>query len=239
MQWKIPVLSALVLVSSVSASLLRAAPPATGPGLQVDITSPGDHSRLAWQSQGSYAVTVSYDGKSTKYGEIPSANVLLGTTFVPDADAPSARRDVLLPQGLIDLTQSNCIGCHDFNANSGGPSFAAIGKRYAGQSAAVATLAVHIKNGSKGVWGGGTMPPHPDLSPAQASAIAAWIIGHGADPSVHYYAGKDGSFRMTASGKPGPRAGLVLRAYYTGPLKSGATRNAAGRSVVTVYGSGS
>jgi cytochrome c551/c552 len=237
MQWKILVLSALVLVSSVSASLLRAAPPATGSGLQVDIASPADRSRLAWQAQGNYAVTISYDGKSTKYGEIPSENVLLGATFVPDADAPSARGAVPLPQGLIDLAQSNCTGCHDFNANSGGPSFAAIGKRYAGQAAATATLAAHIRNGSKGAWGGGTMPPHPDLSPAQASAIAAWIVGHGADPAVHYYAGKDGSFRMIAPGKPGPRAGLVLRAYYTGPLKAGAARNAAGRNVVAVYGS--
>jgi cytochrome c551/c552 len=237
MQWKIPVLSALVLASSVFGALLRAAPPATGPGLQVDITNPADRSRLGWQSQGSYAVTVSYDGKSTKYGEIPAENVLLGTTSVSDIDAPSARRDAPLPQGLIDLTQSNCTGCHDFNANSGGPSFAAIAKRYAGQATATAMLAAHIKNGSRGAWGGGTMPPHPDLSPTQASAIAAWIIGHGADPSVHYYTGKDGSFRMTAPGKPGPRAGLVLRAYYTGPLKSGATRAAAGRTVVAVYGS--
>lgn len=239
MRWKILVLCALVPVSAPFAALLRAAPPAPGPGLQVDITSPADRSRLAWQSQGSYAVTVAYDGKSTKYGEIPAENVLLGTAFVPDVDAPSARRDVPLPQALVDITQSNCTGCHDFNASSGGPSFAAMGKRYAGQPAAIGTLAAHIKNGSKGVWGGGTMPPHPDLSPAQASAVAVWIVAHGADPSVQYYAGKEGSFRMTAPGKPGPRAGLVLRAYYTGPLKSGATRNAAGRNVVAVYGSGS
>jgi cytochrome c551/c552 len=239
MKRKILVLSALGLASSVFATLLRAAPPAPGSELQVDIASPSDLSRLAWQSQGSYAVTVSYDGKSTKYGEIPTENVLLGTAFVPDVDAPSARRDMPLPQALIDITESNCTGCHDFNANSGGPSFAAMGKRYAGQATAITTLAAHIKNGSKGVWGGGTMPPHPDLSPAQANAIATWIIAHGADPSVHYYAGKDGSFRMTAPDKPGSRAGLVLRAYYTGPLKNGATRNAAGRNVVAVYGSGS
>jgi cytochrome c551/c552 len=236
MRLKVLGLSALVLASSLSAAWLHAAPPASG--LQVDITSPADRTHLAWQSQGSYAVTVSYDGKSTKYGEIPPEAVLLGTSFVPDADAPSARRAMPLPQALVDITQSNCTGCHDFNASAAGPSFAAIGKRYAGQGAAVATLASHIRNGSHGVWGAGSMPPHPDLSPAQASAIATWIIAHGADPAVHYYAGKDGSFRMIAPGKPGPKAGLVLRAYYTGPLKSGAARDAAaGRDLVIVSGS--
>lgn len=237
MQFKILALCAIVLASSLSAALLRAAPPGTG--LQVDITSPADRSRLAWQSQGSYAVTIAYDGKSTRFDEIPSSDVLLATTFVPDTDAPAARRVVPPPQALVDMTQSNCMGCHDFNASSGGPSFAAIGKRYAGQPAAAETLAAHIRNGSRGAWGAGAMPPHPDLGPAQATAIANWILAHGADPAVLHYVGKSGSFRMIAPGKPGPRAGLVLSAYYTGPLKSGDTRNAAGRNVVIVSGSGS
>lgn len=237
MQFKILALCAVVLVSSLSAALLRAAPPGTS--LQVDITSPADHSGLAWQSQGSYAVTIAYGGKSTRFDEIPSTDVLLATTFVPDTDAPAARRAAPLPQALVDMTQSNCTGCHDFNASSGGPSFAAIGKRYAGQAGAAATLAAHIRNGSRGAWGTGSMPPHPDLSAAQAAAIANWILAHGADPAVRYYVGKSGSFRMIAPGKPEPRAGLVLNAYYTGPLKSGGTRAAAGRNVVIVTGSAS
>lgn len=237
MQFKLLALSAVVLVSSLSAALLRAAPPASGP--QIDITSPVDHSRLAWQSQGSYAVTVAYDGKSTRFDEIPSSDVLLATTFVADTEVPAARRAAPLPEALVQVTQSNCMGCHDFNASSGGPSFAAIGKRYAGQPTAAATLAAHIRNGSRGDWGSGSMPPHPDLAQAQATAIASWILAHGADPAVRYYAGKSGSFRMIAPGKPGSRAGLVLSAYYTGLLKNGATHNVTGRNVVVVTGTGS
>ncbi len=235
MQFKVLASSAVVLASSLTAALLRAAPPAPGP--QVDITSPADHSRLAWQAQGSYAVTVAYDGKSTRFDEIPSSDVLLAATFVPDTAAPAARRGTPLAQALIDVTQSNCMGCHDFNASAGGPSFAAIGTRYAGQAGAGATLAAHIRNGSRGAWGSDSMPPHPDLSAASAAAIATWILAHGADPAVRYYAGKSGSFRMIAPSKPGPRAGLVLNAYYTGPLKGGGTREAAGRNVVVVTGS--
>lgn len=235
MHFKVFALSALLLISSLSAALLRAAPP--GPGPQVDITLPADRTRLAWQSQSSYAVTVSYDGKSTKFDEIPSNDVLLTTSYVADTDAPAARRALPLAQSLIDITQSNCTGCHDFNASSGGPSFAAIGKRYAGQAAAAATLAEHIRGGSHGVWGSGTMPPHPDLGPAQAAGIANWILASGADPRTQHYVGKSGSFRMIAPGKPGPRAGLVLRAYYTGPLKGDAPRSTGGRNTVVVSGS--
>jgi cytochrome c len=230
---KVFALSVALLMSSLSAALL-AAPP--GPGLQVDITLPTDRARLAWQSQGSYAVTVSYDGKSTKFDEIPSNDVLLTTSYAADADAPAARSALPLAQPLIDITQSNCTGCHDFNASSGGPSFAAIGKRYAGQAAAAATLAEHIRGGSRGAWGSGTMPPHPDLSPAQAAGIANWILASGADPGTQIYVGKSGSFRMIAPAKPGPRAGLVLRAYYTGPLKSDAPRSASGQNIVVISG---
>lgn len=231
--WGIAALSA-----SSFAVLLHAATPSSH-GLSVDITSPADHSRLAWNAQGSYAVTVSYDGKSSKYGEIPSNAVLLRTTYAADANAPAIRRAAPIPQALIEISRSNCMGCHDFTASSAGPSFAAIGKRYAGNAAAVALLAGHIRNGSSGAWGGGSMPPHPDLSAAQATAIAQWIVTHGGDPAVHYSIGKTGSFRMTAPDKPGPHAGLVFSAFYTGPFKPGDDRNATGRDTVVVYGTGS
>ena len=230
--WGIAALAA----SSFAVLLDAAAPPPHG--LSVDITSPADHSRLAWSAQGSYAVTVSYNGKSSKYGEIPSNAVLLRTTYAADADA-SARRAEPVPQALVEISRSNCMGCHDFTASSAGPSFAAIGKRYGGKAAAVALLAGHIRNGSSGAWGGGSMPPHPDLSAAQATAVAQWIVTHGGDPAVHYYIGRSGSFRMAAPGTPGPRAGLVLSAFYTGPLEPGDDFNAAGRHTVVVYGAGS
>lgn len=235
MRFKILAFSAAVLASSVSAALFGAAP--SEPDLQVDITSPADRSRLAWQSQGSYAVTVSYGGKSTKFDEIPTSAVLLTATYAADTDAPDARRAVPLAQPLIDVTQSNCVGCHDFDASSGGPSFAAIARRYAGQPNAAAMLAGHIRDGSRGAWGQGTMPPHADLTPAQAAGMADWILAHGTDPGVHYYIGKSGSFRMIAPGTPGPRAGLVLRAYYTGPREAGDACAATGRDIVIVSGS--
>jgi hypothetical protein len=42
---------------------------------------------------------------------------------------------------------------------------------------------------------------------------------------------------MTAVGKPGPDSGVVLSAFYTGPLKAGDSRAAAGRTMVVIRGS--
>lgn len=216
------------------AVLLQAAAAPAATGLSVDVTAPADHSRVAWQLQAPYSVTVSYAGKSTKFGEIPSNSVVLRAAYAANADAAPA---AALPDGVAEISRSNCTGCHDFTSNSAGPSFAAIGKRYAGKSSAVAMLADHIRNGSHGAWGGGSMPPHPDMNAAQATAIAQWLVGQGADPAVQYSIGKSGSFRMAAPGTPGPHSGMVLSAYYTGPLKPGDSRSpTSGRSRVVVYG---
>lgn len=230
-----------LFVAALSASsfaiLLHAAP--SPDGLAVDITSPADGSQLSWGSQGSYSVTASYDGKSTKFGDIEPNSVLVRTTYVPNLDS-AAKGGSDLPDAVLDIAQSNCTGCHDFSASSAGPSFAAIAKRYAGKADAAALLTAHIKDGSKGTWGAGLMPPHPEMSAQQTARIAQWILEHGDDPAVHYSIGNQGSFRMTPVGMPGPRAGTVVDAFYTGELKPGDGRGpGAGRSTVAIRGAGS
>ncbi|MGN6278349.1 MAG: c-type cytochrome [Sphingomonas sp.] len=230
--FKIIAASLAALAASSFAILVHAAPVA---GLRVDFTSPVDRSNVAWNAQAPYAVTAVHDGKSTKYGELPAKNVVVRATYV--ADTAKVGAPAPLDEGIVQISQSNCMGCHDFAASSSGPSFAAIAKRYTGRADAAAMLAGHIRSGSSGAWGGGAMPPHPDLSPAQAMAIGRWIVAAGNDPAVHYSIGTSGSFRMTAPGKPGPHAGLVLSAFYTGPLDAGETRAASGRNIIVVSGS--
>jgi cytochrome c len=209
------------------AFVLHAAAPAPAAPLIVEITSPADGSRLPWNVQAPYAVTVSYDGKSTRYGELPANDVVLRTTYVANAADAAAAAAAPLPEGLVWISQSNCMGCHDFVASSAGPSLAAVGERYAHQTNAATLLADHIRNGSGGAWGAGRMPPHPDLSPAQAAAIADWILAQANDAAVHYSVGTKGSFGMSAPSEPGPQAAMVLSAFYTGPLKPGNSRAAA------------
>ena len=220
-------------IAGLSLAALAAAPAANG--LTLDITAPASGGHAAWQSQVPYAVTVSYDGKSTKFGEIPSNAVVLRASYAANADVPP--HPAPLTEGVAEISRSNCTGCHDFKANSAGPSFAAISNRYAGKPTAVALLADHIRSGSHGSWGAGRMPPHPDMSAAQAAAIARWIVSSGNDSSVQYSIGKSGSIRMTAPGKPAAHAWLILSAFYSGPLKPGDSRNpSAGRNNIVVHG---
>ena len=90
MKLKVIGLSSLAISAASSAVLLCAAPPAAG-RLRVDISSPTDRSRQQWNSHGPFAVTVSYDGKSTKFGELPANDVVLRATYVFDVLAPLGR----------------------------------------------------------------------------------------------------------------------------------------------------
>jgi cytochrome c551/c552 len=233
----VPILALSILSFGV---LVHAASAPSENGLSIVFSRPADGSRLPWKSQVPYSVVVTYDGKSTKFGELPAKYVIVRAASAANADAAAARPSGLLNEGLIQIAQSNCTGCHDFAANSAGPSFTAIGKRYAGQKGASETLAAHIRGGSKGSWGPASMPPHPDMSAVQAIAIARWIVTQAADPAVHYSVGTSGSFTMSPPSSRGPRSGMVLSAFYTGPLRAGDMRRPMrGKDRVVLYGSGS
>jgi len=204
----------------------------------VKITRPANGSRQAWNSLVSYDVVVSYRGKSTRYQEIPASEVLLQTIYAPNlaAMADPSRTDALTPPGLLDIVDSNCLGCHDFKAKAMGPSFAAIAARYPYTPATLGLLSQHIRVGSSGTWGGGSMPSHPELSDGQLHDIVLWILKDAADPNVSYYAGTEGAFRMQASGAPGANAGMILRASYTSPAAASPGQAAHGEDTVIVHG---
>jgi cytochrome c len=186
----------------------------------VKITAPKNNSTYPWNSLVNYRIVVSYQGKSTQYQEIPANEVLLKTTYVPDLStiagkpAPPAART---PAGLLDITTSKCLGCHDFKAKAMGPSFAAVAQRYPESQAAIDTLSQHIRTGSTGVWGQESMPSQTELTQDQLHAIVLWIMKDAANPSVNYYVGTEGTFRMVGAGAPDSKAGIILTASYTSP----------------------
>jgi cytochrome c551/c552 len=185
----------------------------------VKITAPKDASTYNWNSLVNYSIVVSYQGKSTAYQEIPSNEVLLKTTYVPDLStagkpAPAAAST---PAGVLDITRSNCLGCHEFKAKAMGPSFASIAERYPDNQATADTLSHNIREGSTGVWGQGSMPPHPELTEDQLHAMVLWIMKDAANPSVNYYVGTEGAIRMEAAGTPDAKGGMLLTASYTSP----------------------
>ncbi len=186
----------------------------------VKITAPRNNSTYQWKSLVNYSIVVSYRGKSTQYQEIPSNEVLLKTTYVPDLSTIAGKPAPAVahtPAGLLDITRSKCLGCHDFKAKAMGPSFAAVGQRYPDNQSMIDTLSQHIRKGSTGVWGQESMPSQTELTADQVHAIVLWIVKDAANPNVSYYVGTEGAFRMEAAGTPDSKGGMILTASYTSP----------------------
>ncbi len=74
------------------------------------------------------------------------------------------------------LAANACTACHGVKNKIVGPSFVEIAAKHKGKANLEAYLAGSIKNGSSGVFGAVPMPPQPQLSDADAKAIAAWIV---------------------------------------------------------------
>jgi cytochrome c len=213
--------SMLGAIALLSCNVRAVSANAGGPGKDgspvVKITAPGNNSLHGWNSLVNYSIVVSYQGKSTQYQEIPANEVLLAAAYVPDLSVTAGRSAAVPPAGLLDIVGSNCLGCHDFKAKAMGPSFAAIAARYPATPATVSTLAEHIRDGSRGVWGQASMSSHSQLTEDQLRAIVLWILKSAADPDVSYYVGTEGAIRMEAPGTPGSKAGMILTASYTAP----------------------
>ena len=73
--------------------------------------------------------------------------------------------------------KNNCLACHGVDKKIVGPAYQDVAKKYAGQADAQATLTQNIKAGGSGKWGPIPMPPQPQLSDADAKALAVWVLG--------------------------------------------------------------
>ncbi|HEX3987605.1 MAG TPA: c-type cytochrome [Acidobacteriaceae bacterium] len=204
----------------------------------VKITAPGNNSTYSWNSLVNYSVVVSYLGKSTQYQEIPSSQVLLTARYVPDLSTSQATPATTRPSaGLLDITRSNCLGCHEFRAKAMGPSFAAIAERYPDNQASIDALSRSIREGSTGVFGPASMPPHPEFTKDQLHAMVLWMVQDAANPNVNYYVGTEGAIRMQAPTAPNPQGGMILTASYTAPGPSANSEQAPmGEDTVIVHG---
>ncbi|MHB1543388.1 MAG: c-type cytochrome [Gammaproteobacteria bacterium] len=78
------------------------------------------------------------------------------------------------------MNTQGCFACHAANMKIVGPAYGWVAYRFAHQKGAVQKLAHKIITGGAGEWnawtGGIAMPPHPNLSLAQAEAMARWVL---------------------------------------------------------------
>lgn len=74
------------------------------------------------------------------------------------------------------VVKKNCLACHQVEKRKYGPNFKEIAAKYADQKGAAEKLAKKIRRGGTGVWGQDVMPPQPQVSAAEARAIATYVL---------------------------------------------------------------
>jgi cytochrome c len=74
------------------------------------------------------------------------------------------------------LVKSNCLACHQIDKRKYGPKLNEIAAKYLNDGNAVEVLAGKIKSGGSGVWGEDIMPPQPQVSDADARALARYVL---------------------------------------------------------------
>ena len=74
------------------------------------------------------------------------------------------------------LVKKNCLACHQLDKRKYGPNFKEVAAKYADQKKAVDVLARKIRRGGTGVWGADVMPPQPQVSAAEALALARYVL---------------------------------------------------------------
>jgi len=73
------------------------------------------------------------------------------------------------------LNSNSCTACHGVNSKIVGPGFNEVAAKHKDKAGLQAYLIDKIKNGGAGVYGAIPMPAQPQVSDADATAIAAWI----------------------------------------------------------------
>jgi cytochrome c len=74
------------------------------------------------------------------------------------------------------LRKYNCVACHSNERKMVGPAYKDVAAKHKGDSNAAQKLAKKIKAGGAGVWGQLPMPPHPQVSDADALAMAKYVM---------------------------------------------------------------
>ena len=74
------------------------------------------------------------------------------------------------------VLKKNCLACHYVDKRKYGPSFQQIAAKYADDKKAPEVLARKIRRGGTGVWGEDVMPAQPQVSAAEARALATYVL---------------------------------------------------------------
>lgn len=166
-------------------------------------------------------------------GTIDPDSVAVTTEFVPSGLTPDQVDQVkeLAPeaparhlQAITIMAGSDCRTCHAEQSRIVGPSYLEVADRNRGEAGAAERLAQKIIAGGTGVWGNSPMPPHPSLTPVEATAVAEYVLSVGEADAGSTRVALQGTFAPDVP--PAPSSGnnpgrvvqvgsYVMRAAYT------------------------
>ncbi len=89
--------------------------------------------------------------------------------------AAFAVQPALASDGETLFKSKPCVACHTIDSKMVGPALKEVAEKNAGVEGAVETLALHIKNGSAGIWGPIPMPPNV-VTEEEATILAEWVL---------------------------------------------------------------
>ena len=158
--------------ASISSTSISITVGNTRPEVQIDILSNSSFHLPDHPIE--YSVTVVDD-----YGTVDKSNIFVSMDYMDSSDkaalSPGHQEGTNAILGKT-LTQSmDCKSCHKENAISIGPSFMDISKKYQTGLDTHEYLKTKIIKGGKGVWGGYSMPAHPNIKKNEVSQIVSWI----------------------------------------------------------------
>jgi len=113
------------------------------------------------------------------HGDLSQQNRMIGAT-ASSPTAVAARVEVVAQAAAspADLAKSRgCLACHAVDRKVVGPSFKDVANKYKPDADGAGKIATRIRGGSSGAWGSIPMPANAGVSPAEAQALAQWIMG--------------------------------------------------------------
>jgi cytochrome c551/c552 len=72
--------------------------------------------------------------------------------------------------------KSGCLSCHNVDIKIVGPAYKDVAAKYHGKPDAMERVSHQITYGGGGQWGQIMMPPFPQFSPSEVSALAQWVL---------------------------------------------------------------
>ncbi|MDB4882740.1 MAG: cytochrome c class [Gemmatimonadetes bacterium] len=192
------------------------------PVVDVDVVG-GNRSFFFPGSPIRYAVRVTdrEDG-SLEGGQIQPDRVTVTADYLkdglPQSEPAAGHRAPAAPVahagGKKLIEGSDCLACHQLDRKSIGPTYTAVAQKYRGDAAALAKLTTKVRTGGSGVWGDVMMPPHPQLTDAQASEMVAYVLGLSDKPKTPSLPAK-GEYTPAIAASGAPLGAVLLRATYT------------------------